>query len=195
MLSGGVIFSRYTFLKKEICMTTPFRHPAATEDKFFMMGGRAYQRINKFPMYGINHTGRVVHSKTGELLKTSKSQAGHLIVKLHKDSAIHNKLLHQLIVEHFDPTWDPTVHYLHQDGNKNNNHILNLTHEPIPLDAEKGEFNRAIVGVCVGFKGKVYPNYRQASKHISLRHPLPNHLVRTYKSFVYKGVRFTSIFA
>lgn len=75
MLSGGVIFSRYTFLTKEICMTTPFRHPAATEDKFFMMGGRSYQRINKFPMYGINHTGRVVHSKTGELLKTSKSQA------------------------------------------------------------------------------------------------------------------------
>lgn len=195
MLSGGVIFSRYTFLMKETFMTTPIKQPAATEDKFFMCGGRSYKRINKFPMYGINHTGRVVHSKTGELLKTSKSQAGHLIVKLHKDSVVHNKLLHQLIVEHFDPTWDPTVHYIHQDGNKNNNHILNLTHEPIPLDAEKGEFHRAIEGVGVGFKGKVYPNYRQASKQIGLSQALPNHLIRTYKSFVYRGVRFTSIFA
>ena len=85
------------------------------------MENENWLKINEFDNYSISNFGNVRNDKTNRILKKSKSN-GYLVIGL------ENKQfrVHRLVAFAFIPNPDNKEYVDHIDGNKINNHILNL---------------------------------------------------------------------
>ena len=63
--------------------------------------------------------------KTPKILQDSVNKGYHF-VRLQKNGQIKNKLVHRLVAEAFLPNPNSKLEVNHKDGNKSNNHVLNL---------------------------------------------------------------------
>lgn len=83
-------------------------------------------QIESFNRYTINEEGVVVNTETGKVLRTDLTSSGYRRVTLHQDGKVKRVTIHRLVAMHFvsNPEGKPMVNHL--DGNKLNNHYLNL---------------------------------------------------------------------
>ena len=166
-------------------------HPTS---RFYMIDNQPYRGIDGFPHYAINHTGKIVHLTKGEV-KPRKNASGYSVVSLLRDGINHPRLVHILILKHFDPSYDVETRYVHMDGDKSNNHILNLSHYSVPFNAEAGECFETRKGVKVHHTGVVYPSLKQAALATGAARTRLFAIAHHYRSFVIDDIRFTQLFA
>lgn len=162
--------------------------------RFYMIDDQPYRGIEGFPHYAINHTGKIVHLSKGEV-KTRQNASGHSVVSLLRDGTNHSRLVHILIVKHFDPSFDVETRYTHLDGDKSNNHILNLSRYSVPFNAEAGESHETRTGVRVHPTGVVYPSLKKAAAATGAPRTRLFQMAHHHRSFVLNDIRFTQLFA
>lgn len=169
-------------------------HTPNHETKCYRINGLSYIPIDKFPNYVINHTGKIFRLTHGEVVP-HESKSGYLVVNLHRDGSVHPRLIHRLILNHFDPSWNPETLNVHLDGDKHNNHIRNLSRRKIPLNKAKNEHLAARVGFKVDPTGKVYKSIRAAARETGVTASNISKNSEQYRSFVLNDIRFTQLFA
>lgn len=86
-----------------------------------------WKKINGFDNYLISNIGRVLNNKTNTYKIPTPNEKGYMRVFLRKNNKNYTKYVHRLVAEAFIPNPEnkPTVN--HEDGNKENNDVLNLT--------------------------------------------------------------------
>lgn len=84
------------------------------------------KEIVAFPDYFITQQGSVESSRTGKILKGRLDKNGYLLVNLYKDRQSYTRKVHRLVAEAFIPNPDNKTQVNHKDGNKSNNHVINL---------------------------------------------------------------------
>ena len=82
--------------------------------------------INEFPKYSISDDGRVRNNSTNKLLTPHTDSNGYLSVNLYRNGKHFIKRVHRLVAEAFIPNPLNLHDINHKDGNKLNNHKLNL---------------------------------------------------------------------
>lgn len=85
-----------------------------------------YKVVKDFPNYKVREDGLVVGAR-GQPLKYDYNRTGYARVSLCKDGIVSRKFVHRIVAESFLGTPDyerPIINHI--DGNKNNNHYLNL---------------------------------------------------------------------
>ena len=162
--------------------------------RFYMIDNQPYRGIDGFPHYAINHTGKIVHLTKGEV-KTRQNASGYSVVSLLRDGINHPRLVHILILKHFDPSYDVEIQYRHLDGDKSNNHILNLSRYSVPFNAEAGECFETRAGVQVHPTGVVYPSLKKAAVATGAPRTRLFQMAHHHRSFVLNDIRFTQLFA
>lgn len=162
--------------------------------RFYMIDDQPYRGIDGFPHYAINHTGKIVHLTKGEV-KTRQNASGYSVVSLLRDGINHPRLVHILILKHFDPSYDVETRYVHMDGDKSNNHILNLSRHFVPYNTEAGESYETRTGIKVHHTGLVYPNVKKAALETGAPKTRMFKYAHRYRSFVLSDMRFTLLFA
>lgn len=105
------------------------------------------------------------HSYKGKILKQQKDKYGYMRVALSKNGKIKLKQVHRLVAETFIPNPEnkPTVN--HEDGNKENNVVANLswaTHQEQTMHAFK-----------TGLIDNSKKNYKEIGKKISISKCVP----------------------
>lgn len=86
-----------------------------------------WEIIKDFEKYSISNLGNVKNNKNNKIKKPTPNEKGYMRVFLRKNNKNHTKYVHRLVAETFIPNPEnkPTVN--HEDGNKTNNVICNLT--------------------------------------------------------------------
>ena len=169
-------------------------HTPVSETKCYRINGLSYLPIEGFPDYIINHTGKIFHLSRGEVASHT-NQTGYLVVYLHRDGGVHPRLIHRLILKHFDPTWDPETLSVHLDGDKDNNHIRNLSRRSIPFNRAKNERSSTRIGFKVDPTGEIYGTMVEAAAKTGVSMYDISSKAGRYRSFVLGNLRFTALFA
>lgn len=165
-----------------------------SKSKCYRINGLSYIPIEGFPQYAINHTGKIAHIIHGEV-EQHENVSGHLVVNLHRDGGVHPRLVHRLILEHFEPSWEPETWREHLDGDKTNNHICNLSHVKIPLNDDLWESSTTRRGFKLSPSGETCRTVLEASELTGISATDIAKQAASYRSFVLGNVRFTSLFA
>jgi hypothetical protein len=76
--------------------------------------------------YEVNQNGFVRNKKTGKILKYGLNPNGYPMVSLWKNNKGKTKSIHRIVSETFMPIDFDKKEVNHIDGNKENNHVLNL---------------------------------------------------------------------
>jgi D-hexose-6-phosphate mutarotase len=83
--------------------------------------------IKEAPNYSVSNLGRVKNNKTNYILKTQKSEAYERIGLICLDGKKHNKRVHRLVLETFNPIEGMKKLVVnHKDANHFNNNLNNL---------------------------------------------------------------------
>jgi hypothetical protein len=97
------------------------------------MNSEEWRKIPDFPAYSISNHGRVrrdvggVGAVAGRILKFNLMTSGYRCVQLWRDSKPHPRSVHRLVASVFLPeAEDSHTEVAHYDGNRLNNHVLNL---------------------------------------------------------------------
>ena len=85
-----------------------------------------YNIKNYEDFYNISKEGNVFSCNTGSCLKPMKSRKGYLQLELYKNTKRKNVKIHRLVAQTFIPNPQNYRYVKHIDGNKSNNHVLNL---------------------------------------------------------------------
>lgn len=132
-----------------------------------------WKNINEFPQYSVSDDGRVRNNKTGKILTQNPDTNGYLSVGLCRDGKQTTKRVHRLVAEAFIPNPLNLHDINHKDGNKNNNHKLNLeyctrSYNMIHSYRVLGNGTRATVrnGVLCIETSEVYPTVEAAAKAV-----------------------------
>lgn len=103
--------------------------------------------IQEAPNYSISNLGQVKNNKTKRILKTQKSEAYERVKITCIDGKPHNKRIHRLVLEAFNPR--PNMANLvvnHKDGNHFNNKLENLEwttqSENVKITWQRGRRNK-----------------------------------------------------
>lgn len=91
----------------------------SSDKKIIQLNGTEYD-------YYIHNNGIVENSKTGKIICQSIKINGYSHVILHKDCKNKYMTAHRLVAMHFIPNTENKPEVNHIDGNKQNNHYLNL---------------------------------------------------------------------
>ena len=84
----------------------------------------------KFTDYLISKTGEVVNKKTGRTLKPQPDGRGYLVVGLRKDKKKHNKRIHRLVVQTYNPNENDHLYDAHHGNEvRDDNRLENLKWE------------------------------------------------------------------
>ena len=81
-------------------------------------------KIDNFDYY-ISNYGRVKNFKN-KILKNVRDNTGYIVITLVKEHKKYKKYIHRLVALHFIPNQYNYNEVNHIDGNKSNNHYLNL---------------------------------------------------------------------
>ena len=126
-----------------------------------------------FPTYSVSDDGKVRNNKTGKILSPYTDSNGYPTVRLYRAGGSSAKRVHRLVAEAFIPNPLNLHDINHKDGNKNNNHKLNLeycTHSHNMLHSYrvlgKGARNRERNGVLCVETSSVYPTVEAAAKAV-----------------------------
>ena len=85
-----------------------------------------------FPDYIIFRDGKVMNKNTGKVLKPQPNDRGYLYVRLRKDMKHHNRGVHRLILQTYNPIENDHLYHAHHiDEVRHHNHIGNLRWELI----------------------------------------------------------------
>lgn len=126
-----------------------------------------------FPNYSVSDEGQVRNAKTGKILAPCPDSNGYLSVGLYRDGKRFVKRVHRLVAEAFIPNPLHLHDINHKDGNKLNNHKLNLEyctrsynmlHSYRNLGRKPHSTDRNAV-LCVE-TGAVYPTVEAAAKAV-----------------------------
>ena len=89
-----------------------------------------------FTNYLITTDGKVINKKTNRTLKPKDNGDGYLVVYLHEDKKKHNKGVHRLVLETYDPIENSHLYDAHHENEiRDDNRLENLEWEL------KGEHN------------------------------------------------------
>lgn len=84
--------------------------------------------LAQWPQYAISNYGRVVNENTGrELAPYADKRTGHLRVALYNNGVREDVQINRLVAECFFVDYRPDVQVYHENGNKSDNGVLNLT--------------------------------------------------------------------
>lgn len=84
--------------------------------------------LPQWPLYAISNYGRVVNVKAErELVPYADKRTGHLRVALYNNGVREDVQINRLVAECFFVDYEPDVQVYHENGNKSDNGILNLT--------------------------------------------------------------------
>lgn len=86
-----------------------------------------WKDVPDFPPYEVSNYGQVRNRLTGRMLKTPKNNWGYLCLTLRKNNRAVSWLLHRLVAYTFITTDIDGFDVNHEDGNKDNCSIGNLT--------------------------------------------------------------------
>jgi hypothetical protein len=132
-----------------------------------------WKNINEFPKYSVSDDGRVRNNSTNKLLTPHTDSNGYLSVSLYRNGKHFIKRIHRLVAEAFIPNPLNLHDINHKDGNKLNNHKLNLEyctrsynmlHSYRTLGKKPHSTDRNAV-LCVE-TGMVYPTVEAAAKAV-----------------------------
>ena len=85
-----------------------------------------------FTNYIVLRDGTIMNKKTGKVLKPQTNKQGYLYVRLRKDMKHHNRGVHRLILQTYNPIENDHLYHAHHiDEVKHHNHIGNLRWELI----------------------------------------------------------------
>ena len=138
-----------------------------------------WKLIVGFENYNISSTGDVMNNKTGRILKTFPCNKGYLRCSLYKDGKKHTKKVHRLVAEGFVYNEFTKEQVNHIDGDKLNNHFMNLewvtnkencTHARDILNHKNSEgkdnpLSIKIVSMKNGVVKKVFDSINQAKQY------------------------------
>jgi len=83
---------------------------------------------NEKTIYDISTFGQIKNTKTNKILKPYSNHKGYLMVRLYHNKEPYDFSVHRLVALHFMPVrFIETDQVNHEDGNKKNNHLDNLT--------------------------------------------------------------------
>lgn len=82
--------------------------------------------INGYENYSISHDGIVKNIKTGRILKLDLTRRGYLQIELYSNKKSKKFLVHRLVAMYFLDSYDSVKQVNHIDGDRQNNHYLNL---------------------------------------------------------------------
>lgn len=85
-----------------------------------------WAEVLDFPDYEVSNYGYIRNIRLGHDLRPNADSYGYQRVTLSRDGISHYRYLHQLIAQAFLTGWEQSVRIIHLDGDRNNNHILNL---------------------------------------------------------------------
>jgi len=83
-----------------------------------------------FTNYLISENGEVINKNRRRTLKPQPNGKGYLIVGLYKDKKKHNKLIHRLVMETYNPISNPHLYHSHHKNEiRSDNRLENLKWE------------------------------------------------------------------
>ena len=85
-----------------------------------------WNKILGFENYLVSSSGQIVNSKNMKMLSLHKCNKGYIRCSLYKNGVKHTKKVHRLVAESFIFNEFNKEQVNHIDGNKENNHYLNL---------------------------------------------------------------------
>lgn len=83
--------------------------------------------VPSHPGYAVTIDGRVLNVNRGRWMRLTKKARGGPGVMLYNQGVQTYFLVHRLVASLFMKDFDPSREVIHKDGNKENNHIDNLT--------------------------------------------------------------------
>ena len=132
-----------------------------------------WKNINGFTKYSVSDDGRVRNDKTGKILTPHPDSNGYPSVGLFREGKQFTRRVHRLVAEAFIPNPLNLHDINHKDGNKQNNHKLNLeyctrSYNMIHSYRVLGQGARATVrnGVLCIETSEVYPTVEAAAKAV-----------------------------
>ena len=86
-----------------------------------------WAEIKDISPYEVSNTGKVRNSKTGRIMKTHINKKGYESISLRKNKTYVTKRVHRLVADAFYDGNNDGLDVNHEDGDKKNNNISNLT--------------------------------------------------------------------
>lgn len=134
-----------------------------------------WKNIGDFGNYSISNLGNVKNNKNGNFKKPTPNEKGYMRVFFKKNNRKYTKYVHRLVAQAFipNPQNKPTVN--HEDGNKTNNVVSNLTWATHREQVQHAVKNRLIK------KGKESPVYgRKMSKETRKKMKIKRNLNKAF---------------
>ena len=127
-----------------------------------------WREIEGYDEYLVSDQGRVFNMKFGRFLTPRVHSAGYLKVALSNKGLKKDLYIHRLVAQAFDRTIGPRTYIRHEDEDKTNNHVSNLT--PIRGREKKVRASRRPTGrgqrVRIRETGEEFMNVHDCARRI-----------------------------
>lgn len=124
-------------------------------------------------IYEVSNKGRV-RNRFNKILKGNISKDGYVHMRLYKNGALNEYLLHRLVLKTFSLEDDKRPYVNHIDGNKQNNNLENLEwvnrsenmKHAYKIGLASSDFCKKKI-ICIE-TGKVYPSIKECARELKL---------------------------
>lgn len=85
-----------------------------------------WKEIKGYERYRVSDEGVVFSTISNQIKKSFKDKKGYMRVQAYKEGKPYTFKVHRLVAQHFIPNFDNKPQINHKDGDKTNNHWMNL---------------------------------------------------------------------